>query len=161
MISLSPPCPSPRAFMGTLTNGEAIHDAFERIARTMDIGAAAFNLLGGLIEVELSEYDFIHKVRKESLVFRRPMEIVSGHGTISRWNGEPHVHLHLALAFRDESAPYGIALIGGHAARAVAFAVEFTLTVYDGVSLHRSFHHETGLHLWHVPAFNAGQTDNQ
>ncbi|MFQ3631429.1 hypothetical protein [Roseiflexus sp.] len=40
-------------------------------------------------------------------------------------------------------------------------AVEFALTVYDGVSLNRSFHQETGLHLWNVPAFNTDQTDNQ
>ena len=139
-----------RVFMGTLTNGEAVHAAFAQIARERNIYAATFDMLGGLTEVELSEYDFVNQVRGESLVFRRPLEILSGHGTISRLNGEPHVHTHLALSFRDPAAPRGIAVIGGHAVRAVAFAVEFTLTVYDGTAVNRAMHAGTGLQLWEI-----------
>ena len=142
-----------RVFMGTFTNGEVIHAAFTKIARVHNIHAASFEMLGGLTEVEFTEYDFINKVRKPPLVFARPLEILAGHGTISRLDGEPHVHTHLMLSFRDESAPNGIALIGGHAARASAFAVEFTLTVYDGAPVNRSMHEGTGLQLWNLPAF--------
>lgn len=137
-----------RVFMGTLTNGEAIHDALSHIADEHAIYAATFELLGGLTEVELSEYDFVNQVRLEALVFRRPLEILSGHGTISRLDGAPHVHTHLVLSFRDETAPHGMAVIGGHAVRAIAFAVEFTLTVYDGRPLNRARHAGTGLQLW-------------
>ena len=137
-----------RVFMGTLTNGEAVHDAFVQIAAAENIQAATFDLLGGLTEVALGEYDFVRQVRKEPLVFERPLEILSGHGTISRLDGRPHIHLHLTLSFRDETAPHGVALIGGHALRAVAFAVEFTLTVYDGRPLNRALHAGTGLQLW-------------
>ena len=144
---------STRVFMGTFTNGEVIHAAFAKIADAEDIHAATFEMLGGLTEVELTEYDFINKMRREPLVFARPLEILSGHGTISRLNGEPHVHMHLTLSFRDESAPNGISIIGGHAARAIAFAVEFTLTVYDGVPVNRAMHEGTGLQLWDLPAF--------
>jgi predicted DNA-binding protein with PD1-like motif len=144
---------STRVFIGTFTNGEAIHDAFVQIARARNIHAATFEMLGGLTEVELTEYDFIHKTRKPPLVFARPLEIVSGHGTISRLNNDPHVHTHLTLSFRDESAPNGVSIIGGHAVRALAFAVEFTLTVYDGVPVNRSMHEGTGLKLWDLPAF--------
>lgn len=146
---------STRVFMGTLTNGESIHEAFAKIAYTQTIHAATFELLGGLIEVEFTEYDFINKIRKEPLTFKRPLEILSGHGTISRLKDEPHVHTHLTLSFRDESAPNGIAIIGGHAARAVAFAVEFTLTAYDGVPVNRSMHKGTGLQLWDLPNLTA------
>lgn len=142
---------STRVFMGTLTNGETIHDAFAKIALSQNIHAATFEMLGGLTEVEFTEYDFINKTRKPPLIFARPLEILSGHGTISRLNDEPHVHTHLTLSFRDESAPNGIAIIGGHAARAIAFAVEFTLTVYDGVPVNRAMHEGTGLQLWNLP----------
>ncbi|MDW8318974.1 MAG: hypothetical protein RMN53_14170 [Anaerolineae bacterium] len=74
--------------------------------------------------------------------------IVAGHGTVSRLDGRPHVHLHLVLAWRDDAAPHGVALVGGHAARALAFAVEFTLTAYDGVPMERRPDPTTGLALW-------------
>lgn len=142
-----------RIFMGTFTNGEVFHEAFAKIAESQNIHAATFEMLGGLMEVEFTEYDFINKIRKPPLVFARPLEILSGHGTISRLNDEPHIHTHLTLSFRDESAPNGIAIIGGHAARAIAFAVEFTLTVYDGLPVNRAMHEGTGLQLWDLPAF--------
>jgi predicted DNA-binding protein with PD1-like motif len=144
---------STRVFMGTFTNGEAIHAGFAKIADAENIHAATFEMLGGLTEVEFTEYDFINKTRRDSLVFARPLEILSGHGTISRLKNEAHVHTHLTLSFRDESAPNGISIIGGHAARAIAFAVEFTLTIYDGVPVNRSMHEGTGLQLWDLPAF--------
>ncbi len=142
-----------RVFMGTLTGGQDIHQALAEIARAHNIQAATFDLLGGLMEVELTEYDFVNHIRKPPLVFRRPLEILSGHGTIARLEGEPHVHTHLLLSFREESAPYGIALIGGHATRALAFAVEFTLAAHDGIPLRRARHQATGLQLWDLPAF--------
>jgi predicted DNA-binding protein with PD1-like motif len=145
---------STRVFMGTFTNGEAIHDAFAKITNAQHIRVATFEILGGLTEVEFTEYDFINKTRKPPLVFARPLEILSGHGTISRSSDAPHVHTHLTLSFRDESAPNGISIIGGHAARAIAFAVEFTLAAYDGVPVNRSMHEGTGLQLWDLPPFD-------
>ncbi len=39
---------STRVFMGTLTNGENIHEAFVKIADAENIHAATFEMLGGL-----------------------------------------------------------------------------------------------------------------
>lgn len=139
-----------RVFMGTLTDGEAVHAALTHIAQEQNINAATFELLGGLTEVELSAYDFANQIRQEPLVFKRPLEILSGHGTISRLDDQPHIHTHLTLSFRDPVAPHGIAIIGGHAVRAIAFAVEFTLTVYDGRPINRAMHARTGLQLWEI-----------
>lgn len=144
---------STRVFMGTFTNGENIHDAYAKIAVAENIHAATFDMLGGLTEVEFTEYDFVNKIRKPALTFTRPLEILSGHGTISRLDEKPHIHTHLTLSFRDESAPNGIAIIGGHAARAIAFAVEFTLTVYDGIPVNRKMDEGTGLNLWGLEKF--------
>ncbi len=137
-----------RVFMGTLTNGTAVHDDFAQIAAAEHIQAATFEMMGGLTEVTLSAYDFVRQIRQEPLVFRRPLEILSGHGAISRLDGRPHIHTHLVLSFRDETAPHGMAIIGGHAVRAIAFAVEFTLTAYDGVPVNRAMDARTGLSLW-------------
>jgi predicted DNA-binding protein with PD1-like motif len=46
-----------------------------------------------------------------------------------------------------------VVVIGGHAASAKAFAVEFTLTTYDGVPVQRAMHEGTGLKLWDLPNF--------
>ncbi len=138
-----------RVFMGVLTDGEDLHQALARVAETHDIGAATVALLGGLTEVELSAYEFATRQRLSPLVYRGSLEIVAGQGTISRLEGQPHVHLHLVVAYRDTTA--GPVLIGGHAARALAFAVEFTLTAYDGVVAVRRPHAGTGLALWAWP----------
>ncbi|GIK55676.1 MAG: DNA-binding protein [Chloroflexi bacterium] len=153
-ITLASFTPQPiHLLMGTLSDGEAIHTALAAVARAHHIQAATFELLGGLTEVEFSAYDFVNQVRLRPLVFSGALEIVAGHGTISLLNGAPHVHTHLTLAFRDERAPQGIAIIGGHVARAIAFAVEFTLTVYAGTAVHRALHPATGLQLWNLPAW--------
>lgn len=137
-----------RVFFGTLTGGEAVHEALAAFARAQRIQAATVELLGGLTEAAFTEYDFVARERKPALTFARAMEIVNGHGTISLLDGAPHVHLHLVLSFRDAAAPHGIAVIGGHCARATAFAVEFVLTAYDGAPVARAYDEGTGLQLW-------------
>jgi predicted DNA-binding protein with PD1-like motif len=138
-----------RVFMGVITDGEPLHQALAHVAAAHDIGAATVALLGGLTEVELTAYDFATQQRLPPRVYRGSLEIVAGHGTISRLEGQPHVHLHLVLACRDATA--GMVLVGGHVARALAFAVEFTLTAYDGVVVSRRPHASTGLALWAWP----------
>ena len=146
---------STRVFMGTITAEEYIHDALAKIAKTENIQAATFELLGGITSVELSEYNFQTRERNPSLFFFRPLEILSGHGTISLLDGEPQVHFHLTLSYQDEEAnDTGVVVIGGHVIQAKAFAVEFTLTAYDGVPVHRKMHEGTGLKLWNLPPFD-------
>jgi uncharacterized protein len=139
-----------RVFMGTLTSGVEIVTALRETAVSHQIQTATIELLGGLTEVDLSAYDFVAQRRLEPVVVKRPLEIIAGHGTISLLDEQPHVHLHLTLAFRDETAPQGIAVIGGHCARALTFAIEFTLTAYDGTPMRRTRHEGTGLLLWEV-----------
>lgn len=141
-----------RTFMGTLTDGAVVHEALAACARLHNIQAASFDLLGGLHSLELTAYDFTTQARLAPLTFTGALEIVAGHGTISLLDDAPHVHLHLVAAWRDAAAATGITLVGGHAARAVAFAVEFTLHAYDGPGVQRAPHPGTGLQLWHLEA---------
>lgn len=140
-----------RVYMGTLTQGEALHQAFATLAQSLNITAATFDLLGGLTEVEFTAFDFVAKTRLPAITHTGAMEIVAGHGTISLLENQPHIHTHLCVAYRDTNTPSGIVTLAGHAARAVAFAVEFTLTVYEGAAVHRAYDSATGLNLWHLP----------
>lgn len=137
-----------RVYMGTLTDNTNVHESLADIARTLNIQTATLEVLGGLHEVEFTAYNFVEQRREPPIVFKRALEIVGGHGTISLLDDKPHIHLHLVVSFRDENAPHGIVVVGGHVARALAFAVEFTLSVYDGAPVHRALHAATGLNLW-------------
>lgn len=134
--------------MGTCTGGVDVHDALAETAVSHHITTATFELLGGLHQATFTAYDFERQERLEPIVLKRPLEIVSGHGTISLLDGEPHVHMHLSVSFRDEAYPQGMGMVGGHVAQASAFAVEFTLTAYDGEAMHRKTDKQTGLKLW-------------
>ena len=137
--------------MGTLTDDADVHASLIEVAEKHDIQTATFELLGGLREVEFRTFDFDSQQRKAPLHFKRALEIVAGHGTISLLDGKPHVHLHLAVAYQDSEPPNGIVVLAGHAAKAIAFAIEFTLTAYDGNPVHRAKHEGTGLMLWDLP----------
>ena len=139
-----------QVFMGTLTDGAVVHDALATISAELDIKTATFELLGGLSEATFTAYDFTTQTRHPARTFSGALEVVSGHGTISQLNGQPHIHIHTTLAFQDASQPNGIALIGGHLAHGVAFAIEFTLTSYQGNPVHRKLHQGTGLQLWNL-----------
>jgi len=147
--------------MGTITDGADLHASLSETAQAYAIQTATFELLGGLHRVEFSAYDFTTQTRLAPLVFERALEIVAGHGTLSLLDGEPHVHLHLTVAFRDADQPHGIAVVGGHAAHASAYAVEFTLTAYDGAPVQRGHHTGTGLKLWDLPRLDRGQKDQK
>ncbi len=134
-----------RVFMGTLTDGVLIHTGLKEAALAHNIHTATFEMLGGLHMVELTAYDFEHQERLAPMILRRPMEIIAGHGTISQLDGKPHIHLHVAVSYRDGEQ---MRVVGGHVARAEAFAVEFTLTAYDGTPIKRGLHAKTGLMLW-------------
>lgn len=140
-----------RVFMGTLTGGVELHTALVEAAVKLKAQTATFALLGGLHEITFAAYDFNTQTRLAPLTFTHPMEIVAGHGTISLLDGNYHVHVHLVAAFRDESAPSGMTIVGGHVAHARVYAVEFTLTAHDGIPVERAEHPATGLKLWDLP----------
>lgn len=136
-----------RVFMGTLTDGMSIHAGLKEVALTNNIHTATFDMLGGLHAIELTAYDFERQERLAPVLLRRPMEIIAGHGTISQLHGEPHIHLHLAVSYREGEK---IHVVGGHVAKAEAFAVEFTLTAHGGTPVKRGLHEKTGLMLWNL-----------
>jgi len=140
-----------RVYMGTITEDADVHASILEVAEKHGIQTATFELLGGLREVEFRAFDFDSQQRKAPLHFKRALEIVAGHGTIAMLDNKPHVHLHLAVAYQDSKAPNGIVVLAGHCTKATAFAIEFTLTEYEGNPVHRAKHEGTGLMLWDLP----------
>ena len=140
-----------RVFTGTITDDADVHTSLLEVAEKHGIQTATFELLGGLREVEFRAFDFDSQQRKAPLPIKRALEIVAGHGTIAILDGKPHIHLHLAVAYQDSEAPNGIIVLAGHCAKATAFAIEFTLTAYEGNPVHRTKHEGTGLMLWDLP----------
>ena len=140
-----------RVYMGTITDDADVHESLLEVAEKYGIQTAIFELLGGVREVEFRAFDFDSLQRKAPLHFKRALEIVAGHGTISMLDGKPHVHIHLVVAYQDPDAPNGIVVLAGHCAKATAFAIEFTLTEYEGNLVHRAKHEGTGLMLWDLP----------
>ena len=137
-----------RVYMGTITDDADVHASLLEVAEKHGIQTATFELLGGLREVEFRAFDFDSQQRKAPLHYKHALEIVASHGTIAMLDGKPHVHLHLAVAYQDSEAPNGIVVLAGHCAKATAFAIEFTLTAYEGNPVHRAKHEATGLMLW-------------
>lgn len=138
-----------RVFMGTITDNALLHEALLACAREHNVQCATFEMLGGLREAQFTAYDFERQERLAPLTIRGALEIVAGHGTISLLDDAPFVHTHVIVAQRDGER---VNMIGGHLASGVAFAVEFTLTAYDGEPMHRAKHESTGLMLWDTAA---------
>lgn len=135
-----------RVYMGTLTDGVPLHESIANLAQSLDIHTATFELLGGLTEADFTAYDFTTQTRLSPVTFTGALEICAGHGTLSLMpDGSRHIHTHLVIAWRDGEH---IRMAGGHCARAAVYAVEFTLTAYDGAPMRRAMHPPTGLMLW-------------
>jgi predicted DNA-binding protein with PD1-like motif len=138
-----------QVYMGTLTGGLELHPALADLMTQLQGGSATFELLGGLTLAEFAAYDFQTHQRHALIPVQGALEIIAGHGTITWLDDAPHVHTHLLVSQRDRGN--NVSFMGGHCARAVVFAVEFTLTVYHGERVIRAEHAASGLKLWDLP----------
>lgn len=143
-----------RVYMGTLTDGALLHESLTEVAQSLGVQTGTFDLLGGLTQVEFSAYDFTSQTRLPPVILSGALEICAGHGTISVLPDDSlHIHTHLVVSWREEQA---IRMAGGHCSRAIAYAVEFTLTVYEGAPMRRALDAGTGLMLWDASGQNSG-----
>lgn len=131
--------------MGTITGHAPRHEAILDCCRTHDVPCGTVEMLGGLREAQFSAYDFERQERLTPLTIKGALEIVAGHGTISLLNDALFLHTHIVITQPEGES---VRVMGGHLASAVAFAVEFTLTAYDGAPMTRAQHPTTGLMLW-------------
>jgi uncharacterized protein len=125
---------------GRIEKGEEIVTAFKEICKQHQIKSGFISALGAAENVQIAYYD-ISKKEYLHQELKGDFEIVSLSGTISVFNNEPHVHLHIALG--DEN----FNIKGGHLDYGtVSLTCEFMITVFD-VEIQRKLDGETGLNL--------------
>ncbi|HVP91968.1 MAG TPA: PPC domain-containing DNA-binding protein [Terriglobales bacterium] len=107
-----------------LDAGDRIVESLRSLCEQDAIGAGVFHGLGAVGEAELGWFDGGAKDYR-TLRIEEPCEIVSLHGNVSRLDGKPFLHCHVALADRT----FGVR--GGHLREAVVSATcEVVLTRY-------------------------------
>ena len=113
-----------------------------KLAQDQGIQAGVVQVIGSLGRARLSFFDQKMRAYRE-LDFDAPHEIVSGTGNISRRDGKPTVHLHLAVADSEGR------VVGGHCLEGcLVYAVEFAIWPFAGKTPQRAPDGATGLLLW-------------
>jgi len=126
--------------LGRIEKGEEIVAAFKNICKTHNIKSGFINGLGAVQDVQIAYYNIEEKQYHHKELIG-DFEIVSLNGTISVFNDEPHIHLHIALGNED------FKVTGGHLDLGiVSLTCEFMITVFDA-EIHRKPDPETGLNL--------------
>ncbi|HEX2090245.1 MAG TPA: PPC domain-containing DNA-binding protein [Actinomycetota bacterium] len=130
-----------KAAFVSLARGEDLLEGLNRAVDELGIQAATLQVIGGLDEAKVGYYDRDMKQYLE--IPTGHVEIASGIGNVSLRDGEPFIHLHLALSGRNGTT------IGGHALEGCkAFVVEAYFRKLDGAPPTREENPEIGLRLW-------------
>ena len=114
-----------KAAFVSLRRGEDLLEGLNAAVRELGIEAATLQVIGGLEEGVVGYFD---PEGAEYLPIRTGhVEICAGLGNVSIRDGEPFIHLHLALSGRDGAA------VGGHAMEGCrAYVVEAYFRKLDG-----------------------------
>ncbi|MDP8957182.1 MAG: DNA-binding protein [Actinomycetota bacterium] len=130
-----------KAAFVSLEPGEDLLDGLNRAVQELGLQAATLQVIGGLEEAKVGYFDRETKQYRE--IGTGHVEISAGLGNVSLRDGEPFIHLHLAL-----SGPTG-ATIGGHAMEGCkAFVVEAYFRKLEGAPPTREENPDIGLKVW-------------
>jgi uncharacterized protein len=125
---------------GRIEKGEEIVSSFKEICKKYQIKSGFISGLGAVENVQIAYYN-IEEKQYHHKQLKGDYEIVSLSGTISIFNDEPHVHLHIALGDEEFNVS------GGHLDHGiVSLTCEFMITVFDA-GIERKYDPETGLNL--------------
>lgn len=138
-------------YIGKLPHKSDLLYELNRLVKHRGIDAGIIQLMGGLSRAHLSFYDQQNHAYQE-LSFETPHEIVCGTGNISRRDGNPYVHMHLALADRTGR------VVGGHCLEGCTiFAVEYVIFPLNGIKPERKYDEATGLYVWEEEFYRVGE----
>ncbi|MGB4863761.1 MAG: PPC domain-containing DNA-binding protein [Tepidiformaceae bacterium] len=112
----------------------------ERFAREHELTSASLTAIGAFERVSLGYYD-LEKQEYATTDFNEQLEVVSFIGDISLNDGEPMVHVHVALGRRDCS------LLGGHLMSGVVRPTLEIMLSKTPASLVRKYDRASGLSL--------------
>lgn len=129
-------------YFGTVDINESVHQTLKDLAIKENIASAFVWGLGALKDAELGFYH-LHKKDYDRKLFKEEAELISLTGNISWFQGEPIVHIHVALG-NDKFEVYGGHLFDSK----VAVTAEIFIQCFDE-KIERRFNPSIGLNLLH------------
>ncbi len=123
-----------------LARGEEIISSLVKLMEDLKINAARVSGIGATDNATVGVYDVKNK-HYTKITLTEDMEILNLSGNLSRKDGAPYVHVHVALASLN-------AVYGGHLNEAVICATcEMIIDVLE-TTIERTYDEETGLNLF-------------
>lgn len=127
-------------WMLRLSEGETLPETLASFAKEQSIRAAAIVMGIGLVRDTTIGY--WNGQEYETEAFPGPHELVSATGSLAEVDGQPSIHLHVALGGRDHR------LVGGHLFRAtVGLLAEVVVEVFPGQTFGRPLDESRGIRM--------------
>ncbi len=122
--------------------GEDLLQALSSFCLENNIQLGFISIIGALQKASFSYYQQKEKKFYKNSI-NEPVEILSCVGNVSRKDGKPFIHAHIAVADKKGNTR------GGHLENGtIVFACECALFELEGDLLERKFDELTGLSLW-------------
>jgi hypothetical protein len=113
----------------SLDTGSDLIETVTAYVRERDIRAASIAFIGAVRHAELAWWDQ-NEDEYRGFSVDGPMEVISGSGSVSEFDNQPFVHIHLSLANREGQ------VVGGHVEPGTeVYAMELTIQELVGEPL--------------------------
>jgi len=113
-----------RVIVGKLEPEEDIIDAITNLVKKHNITSGFINIIGALKKITIGFFD-LKSMQYNFETFDEDVELISCKGNISYKEGEPIIHLHVAIGREDFS------LIGGHLSQPSIVSVTGEVFIFE------------------------------
>jgi hypothetical protein len=127
-----------------LESGEQVADSLLGLLRREGVGYAVLSGLGAVRQVRLSYWNAQTR-EYESHELEEQLEVISLTGNVTIRDGQPFLHLHVALGRQD------LSVLGGHFNDAIAHPTLEVWLQREAGSVHRAPDPASGLALMELP----------
>lgn len=130
-----------RVIVGKLEPDEDIIDAITELVKNHNVTSGFINIIGALKKVTIRFFD-LKSLQYDLKTYEEDVELISCTGNVSFKEGEPIIHLHVAVGREDSS------LIGGHLGQPSIVSVTGEVFIFEiAEKLNRAIDPKFGLTL--------------
>jgi len=130
-----------RVIVGKLEPDEDIIDAITDLVKQHNITSGFINIIGALKQITIGFFD-LKSMKYNFKTFDEDVELISCMGNISYKEGDPIIHLHVAIGREDFS------LIGGHLSQPSIVSITGEVFIFEiAEKLNRAIDPKFGLTL--------------
>ena len=130
-----------RVIVGKLEPDEDIIDSITDLVKTHNIISGFINIIGALKKITIGFFD-LESMKYNFKTFDEDVELISCMGNISYKEGDPIIHLHVAIGREDFS------LIGGHLSQPSIVSITGEVFIFEiAEKLNRAIDPKFGLTL--------------